>query len=133
MAPFAVKNDGSASKGEYVVSSEDNFSASASASSKVGILNYNFTTDSRNTYYVWARVKTPSPNDDSFFGAIDSNTYAPKHLDTHTSWAWVKFLQQVLGVGDHTLKIKNRENGTLIDRVVVTDNGSFIPTTGLGS
>ena len=92
------------------------------------------------TFYLWARVRAPTPDDDSFFVRIHGDASEPVpltdwHTGTHQDWEWtpVSFgrtsvaapLQ--LPAGDLRLEFRCREDGAMLDRLFVTASADEQP------
>lgn len=87
-------------------------------------------------YAVWGRVNAPSGNDDSFYVSANlgpSATWAITNT-TATGWAWSTvrhsgstspFLFEMNGAD--FIQIKQREDGTKLDRIIVTNDPGFTP------
>ena len=106
----------------------------------------NFNLDLPGTYQVWCRVKAPSAAADSFHVSVDGGTENAFHVygiaDTteprSSSWIWKRIhipggdpRDYQLGIGSHTLKFRVREQGTFLDRVVLSSDPDFSPTDTL--
>ena len=84
------------------------------------------------TYYLWARVLTPTPSDDSFFIRLDSDEgpviqRADWHTGVHENWAWVRVTPKdlpedwlKLPAGDIRLEFRVREDGAKVDKLFIT-------------
>lgn len=86
------------------------------------------------TYAVWVRVLAPTMSDDSFHAKMDQEAYALWDCDENSDWVWQKWANKTLTSGEHTLTICQREDGALIDRVLIANNLTYTPTgKGYGS
>jgi hypothetical protein len=108
-----------------------------------GVAEYQFTVPTTGTYTVWGRVISNSLSDDSFFVAMDSGPDAlwDTKLGGTEVWVWdrvihragalpgegVEPVQYTLTAGPHTLQIKQRENGTKLDKLLITNDLSYVP------
>ncbi|MEW4489950.1 hypothetical protein AB1L42_17840 [Thalassoglobus sp. JC818] len=71
-------------------------------------------------YYIHARLNCPSPDDDSFWIKIDDGDFqAVNGLGTN-GWEWAKLAAAKLNPGMHSITIKYREDGALLDQIGVT-------------
>ncbi len=91
------------------------------------------------TYYAHARVYYPSGSENSFFINIDdtwtagetgpslwSSTYASWHFNTATTVANGGITQTwALAAGWHTMEVHGRENGAILDRIVLSTNATL--------
>jgi hypothetical protein len=91
-------------------------------------------------YFLWARVQSPTPDDDSFFVRLSANgqTALPATtwpLGTNTTWTWVRVpLDGATGTapldlpaGDITLELRPREDGAKVSRFLLTTNAELVP------
>ena len=94
-------------------------------------------------YLIWGRVKA-GVDDDSFHVTIDENYEEAAQWDTvrRTSsepWRWDAVNDRGVGdpalffieEGEHILHVKQREDGTQIDKILITNDFDYTPT-GLG-
>lgn len=92
------------------------------------------------TYYLWGRVLAPTPDDDSFFVSIHTNSGEPVqsaawHTGTHQTWEWTPVGLEsnpgptplTLPRGPVKLELRVREDGTAIDRLMLTPDPNTAP------
>lgn len=92
-------------------------------------LEYDFTINSPTNYSVWARMYGENACGNSFYISFDnSNKYLIGNDDLMKHWHWLKGTEINLNPGKHKMFIWNQEQGTGIDRVLLTSNYSFFPT-----
>lgn len=105
-----------------------------------GRIAWNLTVPAAGPYYVWGRVLSPTPEDDSFYVAT-SSAAAPQpavvewHLGTRPAWTWVPLLapgtKTPLALewpkGEVRLELRGREDGAKIDRLFITDKAEEKP------
>lgn len=105
-----------------------------------GRLSYSFTIPRAGTYRIWARVVAPTTGDDSYWLRLDSGAWRLwDGIARGSAWHWVDVraaaggptLLVNLTKGKHTLALAPREDGIRIDRLLITDSQSYVPT-GLG-
>lgn len=89
--------------------------------------------------YVWARVKTPTPDDDSYFVRVAGETSEPLsqvdwHLGVHADWAWVPLALETTGAtpvrlaaGETLLELSVREDGAMLDCLYLTTDPESVP------
>ncbi len=91
------------------------------------------------SYYLWGRVWSPKSKSHSFHNGI--NGIVPPEVavsglssDVYGSWAWVQLIHktvkqayEITTAGSHTLHTWMREDGTAIDKIVLTTDPDFIP------
>ncbi|MEK6855734.1 MAG: MopE-related protein [Nanoarchaeota archaeon] len=127
-----------ASNGAYVYSKEgsgllNNFNSSISAK-----YNFSLRDDQKDYYYVWGRTYVPdvSGGSDSFFVKFDSSKL--EKIWTLSSlvkkWVWVKvqqwgkdYLYVNLSSGNNIIYLQKREDGAMIDKIIITNNVTYIP------
>jgi hypothetical protein len=131
---MAVYSDSGAFGGQYV----------RTLSANAGTDAFTFTAPSDGTYYVWGRVRAVDEVHDSFYVKMDSGSEDVYDVVTSwgTSWQWTRLNGRngtstprtlnprtfSLSAGSHTLTFRGREADTWLDRVIVTNDGSFVPT-----
>jgi hypothetical protein len=92
-----------------------------------------FTAPVAGTYKLWARILTPTTSDDSYWVRTDSGAWATWDMPEFTTWTWsASTTTYTLTAGTHTLAFAYREDGTKIDKVLLTTNTTYTPT-GLGN
>ena len=98
-------------------------------------------------YHIWCRVKAPTAANDSFFVMMDDQpeevfhvygTPTPPEGTRSANWTWRRIhvtdagpRVHALDQSSHTLRFRVREPGTLLDRVVLSSDPSFVPTDTL--
>jgi hypothetical protein len=108
-----------------------------------GVAEYQFTVPTTGTYVVWGRVISNSTSQDSFFVAMDSDSDAlwDTKLSGTEVWGWdivshragtqpgegVELMNYTLEAGTHTLRIKQRDSGTKLDKLLITNDLSYVP------
>ncbi|MBN2441017.1 MAG: cellulase family glycosylhydrolase [Spirochaetales bacterium] len=97
-----------------------------------GHMVYQFGITSTAQYRIWARVKTPTPNDDSFWLNVDSGPWKKwDNIGNFTQWGWAVAGDYNLTQGTHTLTFAYCEDGARFDKLLITDEIAYTPT-GLG-
>jgi hypothetical protein len=139
-SPMEAGRDGMASSGEYIWV-PNGYGYLSDPSEDGGYAEHTFEVPATANYVIWGRVISNSKNDDSFFVSIDYGDYLlwdTQRWDTET-WVWDQVSNRggsdpvlfYLGAEEHSLIIKQREDGTKIDRILVTNDMDYIPE-GLG-
>jgi hypothetical protein len=120
-----------------------NYIATSVANSGTGA--WTFSVPAAGTYVVWCRVLSPTSQQDSFFVKMDSGAediYDTAQGTWSPNWQWTRVNGRggtgvpltlnprtfSLSAGSHTLTFRGREASTKLDRVIVTDDASFVPT-----
>ena len=141
-APMGIQDDPDASGGRYITVEPGN--GSSSSPPFTGIATYNINI-SGGTYVVYCRTIAPTGNDDSFWFLINgATTQTNNHssgwirwdvLDS-TDWNWGPVqsmddgnakVEFTMAAGTYTLEIAYREDGALLDSILITDNLGFDP------
>ncbi len=72
------------------------------------------------THKLWARVITPTANDDSFWVRMDGGSwYQRNNIGPTSSWSWQECQSYTLNAGSHTLTIAYREDGAKLDKLYI--------------
>jgi hypothetical protein len=139
LSPMRNLSSSSASNGRYIAVASRNNSLNAPPSN--GTATYTFNTTSAGTYKIWGRKIAPNTDGDSFWVQVDNGTwYKWNNIPLSSSWAWDDMhnadagnatVTWNLSAGAHTLKVAYREDGTKLDRLLITNDLSFVPS-GLG-
>jgi O-glycosyl hydrolase len=123
--------DANASNARYVTIGAGNNSTTVAPTDTTGYIDFPFSLDEEGTYYLFARVLCPTPNDDSYWVRMDGGSWVMWNNLTTTSWAWLQFpITFDLSAGNHTLTFAYREDGALLDKINLSTS-STIPI-GLG-
>lgn len=97
----------------------------------VGVAYFNFDIGASNVYKVFALVDAPSNSDNSFFVRVNNGAYAEWHIPTTEGFEWreVTTTNQfnpfdffIPAGNGHRLEVKQREDGTKLSQIVVTDD-----------
>ena len=105
-----------------------------------GIVSWRLQVAKAGTYFIWGRVLTPTPTDDSFFVHLANTSsvltdQATWSLGTHLRWEWTPLnLGEAKGAtplnlpaGEATLELRVREDGAKIDRLFLTTDAKARP------
>lgn len=131
--------DPDASNGEYVTTPAGTEIIGEASEDTADHIIIPFEIDEAGPYKVWARVITPSPNDDSWWVRVDDSNWALwNSIPAGNDWHWDDVhdgsddnpVVYELEAGQHELSICIREDGALLDKVLITNTG-VIPD-GLG-
>jgi len=132
-APMAIGSDSQASSGAYVWIPEGTGNVLDNPLLAVGSVAYTFSVPVAGNYVVWGRLIDNLGN--SFFVSMDSGSYALWDTVGGSTWGWDRVNNRgvadpvvySLGVGQHTLVIKHREDGAKLDRILVTNDMAYVP------
>jgi hypothetical protein len=135
-APLRILNDKSASGGKYLTVAAGKNSLDVPPSN--GRASYAFTVAAAGSYRLWGRVIAPTTADDSFWVRIDGGNWVKwSSVALGASWHWDQVRDgdhgnaPVVAAGSHTVQVAYREDGTQLDRLLLTDDASFVPA-GMG-
>lgn len=129
--PMQIMTDGSASGGKYVevpAQYSDDY---------LGKVVFNFTVASEGDFVVWGRVQSGDYLHDSFKVIMDEQPEIVWHISGKYSWTWDQVFVLNgddpvifhLTAGTHILRIMNREWGSKLDKIVITNNLGFTPSS----
>ncbi len=101
-------------------------------------LQYDISFTQTGTYYLWLRMYSPSYEDNSVHAGLDGNPLTTSDritYDTYQQWGWsnstmdgVRASIAVNSTGIHSLNIWMREDGVIIDRILLTRDANLIPS-----
>ena len=124
-APMAVAGDGLASGGEYVW-----IPYNAENPVNPGYSEYAFEIPASGDYVVWGRTLATTGAHDSFFVSMDDLGSVKWVTPRGRDWLWnLAFGGQVfyLEKGVHTLRVMQREDGTKLDKLLITNVMTLVP------
>jgi hypothetical protein len=125
-------SDANASNGQYVIVQPGNNSTASAPTNPAGFVTFQVSVSQAGTYFLFARVLGPTPNDDSFWVRMDGGTWVMWNNWFTSSWAWKQFPNTFsLSAGSHTLTFAYREDGAGLDKINLSTS-SGLPT-GTGS
>ncbi|MFQ5822511.1 MAG: Ig-like domain-containing protein [bacterium] len=137
-APMQIAADPLASNGNYIwvpVGAGTN-----------GVAEYSFDVPTDDTYVIWGRVIAPNGSEDSFFISMDGGPDVLWDVLQglwQSDWTWDQVSDRGTGsslnpefdpklfqltAGTHNLKIKQRDAGTKIDKIIITSDLNFVPS-----
>jgi len=120
-APFQAEPDQAASGGKYIW--VPNYSS---------VLSFNV--GQQGTYKIWGRVLCPTGGEDSYNMRLDDgDPFNWNNIEHSDTWIWdevhgkegVKTLD--LSPGQHSLKLRSREDVSRLDRILVTNDMAYTP------
>ncbi|MCF8358875.1 MAG: DUF1593 domain-containing protein [Prolixibacteraceae bacterium] len=116
-----VKNDASASDGKYITIKSGNNSTDNAPTSSNDQVSFSININESGTFTLWARVITPSYDDDSFWLKMDNGEWNMwNNIASSSSWTWASEYSFYLSSGSHTLTIAYREDGAKLDKLYLT-------------
>ncbi len=113
-----------------------------------GYARYIITITTPGDYKICGRVQAPTNADNSFLVRMDDDPDRTWTIALTDSWAWdevnhwgsgtetdpeIDPVIYTLSAGEHILTIKHREDGTKLDRLLITNDLSFVPQADITS
>jgi hypothetical protein len=134
--PFESTGDGSASS-EAFIWVPSGIGNSYDPGEESGYAEYSLQVPVSGEYFIWGRVKAASSGDNSFFVSVDGVNYALWDTAVSQTWLWDQVSDRggddpvtfYLEAGEHSLIIKQREDGTKIDKILITNEPAYVPET----
>ncbi|MCA9061211.1 MAG: hypothetical protein KDA85_22010, partial [Planctomycetaceae bacterium] len=117
---WEVGEDPQASRGYYLAIQSGMNSPNAVPAGDEGRIALSFLVKRQAKFYVFARVKCPTADDDSFWVKVDDRDFTAANGLRTTGWDWVQLTNAELAAGEHTLTLTYREDGALIDKIGIT-------------
>ena len=126
--PMEVAEDADTSSGQYIYVPEGNRNIYDPAQGG-GYAEYTFEVPVSGQYLIWGRIIARDTASDSFYISMDGAEYIEWHTQVSDIWIWDQVsngsdqepLVFNLEKGQHTLTVKQRESGTKIDRILITN------------
>jgi hypothetical protein len=85
------------------------------------------------SFSLWALANAPDTSSDSFWISVDGGPDTQLTIPAQVGWTWASLGSALtLSSGTHTLKVKVREDGVLLDKLLLTASAAFVPQ-GLGN
>jgi hypothetical protein len=135
--PFRIDADAAASGGKFLWMPGEPGGRSGSGVARAAWLVH---VPAAGEYRLWARVRTPTPEDDSFFVRVEQagREAVPTtawHTGQHQGWAWSPVAAGVerrplaarLNPGVAVVEFRCREDGARLDRLVLTADPAWRP------
>ncbi len=100
-----------------------------------GYATFTFDVTQAGKYIIWGRVLAPDGFADSFYVSMDGGADSLWDVTRSTKWVWdmvshrtgANPVTYTLATGKHTLVIKQREAGTKLDQLIITDDMNLKP------
>ncbi len=88
---------------------------------------YSFEIGEPGDYIIWGLVSAPDDTSDSFWISVDGEKTRQWNLKTGSGWHWSRGGPHYLSNGQHTLTIHWREDGSKLDRILITGDADYHP------
>jgi plastocyanin len=129
-----------ASGGTYLVAEPKAGNDNADDTTSGPRLDYRVAFESAGTYYIWVRTQSPSGNDDSVHAGLDRTLASDGGIGvaggSGSNWGWSNTVKssggkrvevEINAPGVHTVNVWMREDGTPLDKVILTDDPGYTP------
>ena len=129
-APMVVRSSLTASGGQYVeVPNGGGNNQNDATFGGPGEVSFSINIPQAGTYALWARTIAPGGGSDSFYVTRNNSTVLIKEwsVPLSTTWQWNKVANISYTAGAHTLQFRQREDGTQLDQIILTNDLSFVP------
>jgi len=133
--PMAAANNAGASGGRYIAVPNGNGGQLQANSPNAGIAVYTIDVAEAGSYMLWGLVNTPTAADNSFFVRLDQGAFQQWRMGvTAAAFQWDlasdqdnggTTLQFQLTAGAHRLEVRQREDGTGVDMLALTNDPGF--------
>ena len=121
-APFMVVEDAEASGGSYITTDEELGDSNESAPED-GVAT--FEVDIDGTVAVWLRVKFANNGSNSMWIRSNDDSFAKfDEVDAPEKWMWLKWTEKS---GIDSVSVARREDGTILDKILITSDLMFEP------
>ena len=125
--PMSIASDKNASTGGYI--------SVPNGAGRQGYAQYKFSISEPGEYLIWGRVLAANGEDNSFFVSIDGGESSLWDTQISSNWIWDQVSDRngadpvvyFLDKGEHTLLIEQREDGTKIDKILITNDLKAVP------
>ena len=132
--PLEIATDENASSGSFVYA--PNGTGNEYTPGGTIMATYSVNISQAGVYILWGRVQASDASDNSFFVQIDDNIDNLWDVETGNDWHWDQVndnnvldpVRFILAAGVHTIRIKLREDGTKIDKLLLTYNADYVPS-----
>jgi hypothetical protein len=80
------------------------------------------------TYALWARTIAPNGGSDSFYVTSGSSLISEWLVPTSAAWKWTKIAEVFVAAGAFNVEFRHREDGTQLDKVILSNDPAFVPS-----
>lgn len=132
--PFEYGWDAEASSGQFVWV-PNGTGNNRDPYNNAGYAKFVFEVPSTGDYVIWGCVLAESRRDNSFYVTVDDDPYAQWNTKRSKSWVWDAVSSKSgadpviyhLEAGFHVLTIKQLEDGTKIDKILISSDLGYVP------
>ena len=142
-SPMVAAGDDNASDGGYVWVPDGTGGYLDGPSTDGGVVEFTIEVPVAGDYVIWGRVGADCGSSDSFFVSIDGGDAMAWHIKQteQGAWAWDVVTQRAfndvrdasnpnvyhLEAGVHSIVFSQREDGTRLDKILVTNDKQYVP------
>ena len=102
--------------------------ANGSATSPAGTATFGVNIPAAGTWYLWVRLYGPDINTDTWYESINGAARQQIVVPVTGQWAWVAGRSYTLATGLATLELGGRNAQARADRVLLTNDPTFVPS-----
>jgi hypothetical protein len=102
--------------------------ATGSATAPAGTATFGVNIPSAGTWYLWVRLYGPDANTDTWYESVNGAARAQIVPSVTGQWQWVAGRSYTLAAGLSSVELGGRNAQARADRVLLTDDPSFVPT-----
>jgi hypothetical protein len=127
-APMVIQSADAASGGRFAVVPEgsgNNFDDATFGGP--GQLTLPFKIPQGGAYALWARTIAPNFGSNGFYVTSRDTLIRNWAVPTSTTWQWHKVAEVFLGAGAFSVNFRQQEDGTQLDKVILTTDLKFVP------
>lgn len=99
-----------------------------SAGSPAGTATYGISIPSAGTWYVWVRLYGPAAASDTWYESMNGATRQQIVPTVTGQWQWIEARSYTLTAGLQTFELGGRDAQARADRILITDDATFVPT-----
>ena len=130
-APMAVRSNGTASGGKHVEVPEgsgNNYRDSTNGGN--GQVRFTINISQAGSRALWARTIAPNGGSDSFYVTRNGTLVKEWSVPRSTTWKWNKVADLSLASGNVQIAFRQREDGTMLDAIILSSDANFNPNNG---
>ncbi len=102
--------------------------ANGTASSPAGTATFGVNVPAAGTWFLWVRLYGANASSNAWFESVDGAARASIAASTNGAWTWVAGRSYTLTQGLHSVELGGYEAQARADRVLLTNDPSFVPT-----
>ena len=108
-------------------------SPSGSPGAPTGTVTFDVYVPAAGNWTLWVRMYAPSTSSDSWFESVDGASRQAIVAPEVGSWVWVAGRSYTLTAGLHRVELGGREEQSRADRILLTNDATFVPVAAPGS